>query len=56
LNKFKIEIIDLKGVRLSEEAANIKGSGKGFAGSASYEDYVKNKVVESEKEIGVLTT
>lgn len=56
LNKFKNEIIDLKVDRLTEEANNQKGSGKGFMGAKSYQDYVKDKASSNEKELGALSS
>ena len=49
LNKFKNEIIDLKVDRLTEEANNLKGNGKGFKGAKSYQDFVKDTVSNNEK-------
>jgi|694.fasta_scaffold120457_1 hypothetical protein len=49
LNKLKNELVDLKMVRLGEEAENIKGNGKGVAGAKSYQDYVKTRVQEGDK-------
>ena len=45
----------MKAHRLTEEADNQKGNGKGFMGTKSYQDYVKNKVTLGEKEIVSLT-
>lgn len=55
VNKLKNELVDLKMVRLSEEGDNLKGNGKGCAGSKSYQEYVKLKVQEGDKEILQLT-
>ncbi len=55
LNKLKNELVDLKMVRLGEEAENIKGNGKGVAGAKSYQDYVKTRVQEGDKQIAQLT-
>lgn len=55
LNKFKNEIIELKVARLGEEANNLKGSGKGFMGAKSYQDYIKDKASGNEKELGALS-
>ena len=41
---------------MSEEANNLKGAGKGFMGSKSYQDYVKNKVSGNEEELGALSS
>jgi len=54
LNKLKGEILDLKVTRLNEEAENTKGSGKGFSGAKSYQEYVKTKSGEGEREIAEL--
>jgi hypothetical protein len=43
LNKLKNELIDMKMVRLGEEAENSKGNGKGYGGAKSYQEYVKIK-------------
>ena len=45
----------MKVTRLNEEADNQRGNGKGFQGTKSYQDYVKNKVTLGEKEIVGLT-
>ena len=55
INKFKNEIIELKVSRLSEESSNLTGSGKGFQGNKSYQEYIKNKANSNEKQIGHLT-
>jgi ubiquitin len=55
LNKLKNEQIDLKMVRLNEEAENVKGNGKGCGGAKSYQEYVKVKTQEGDKEIFQLT-
>lgn len=44
LNQLKNELIELKMQRLNEENLNIKGSGKGFLDSRSYQEYIKTKV------------
>lgn len=49
LNKLKNELIDLKMVRLTEESENLRGNGKGCAGSKSYQEYVKTKTQEGDK-------
>ena len=49
LNKFRNEILELKVNRLNKEGENQKGNGKGFMGTKSYQDYVKNKVTLGEK-------
>jgi hypothetical protein len=36
--------------RLNEENNNIKGSGKGFGDSRSYQEYIKSKVERDAKE------
>lgn len=46
----------MKTVRLNEEGDNLKGNGKGCAGAKSYQEYVKLKVQEGDKEIAQLTT
>lgn len=50
LNQLKNELIDLKMQRLNEENLNIKGSGKGFLDSRSYQEYIKTKVEKDAKE------
>ena len=55
LNKLKNELIDLKTVRLTEEAENQRGGGKGCCGAKSYQEYVKTKVQEGDQEIAKLT-
>lgn len=55
LNKLKNELIDLKMVRLGEQADNLKGNGKGCCGTKSHQEYVKLKVQEGDKEILQLT-
>ncbi len=55
INKLKNELIDLKMVRLGEEAENLKGAGKGCCGVKSHQEYVKLKVAEGDKEILQLT-
>lgn len=55
INKLKNELVDLKMVRLGEEAENLKGAGKGCCGVKSYQEYVKLKVAEGDKEILQLT-
>lgn len=42
-------------VRLNEEAENVRGNGKGCAGAKSYQEYVKLKTQEGDKEIFQLT-
>ena len=49
LNKLKNELIDLKTVRLTEEAENQRGGGKGCCGAKSYQEYVKEKVKEGDQ-------
>ena len=55
INKLKNELIDLKMVRLGEENDNLKGNGKGCCGAKSYQEYVKTKVQEGDKEVVQLT-
>ena len=50
LNQLKNELIELKMQRLNEENLNIKGSGKGFLDSRSYQEYIKTKVERDAKE------
>lgn len=49
VNKLKNELIDLKMVRLNEEAENVKGNGKGCVGAKSYQEYVKTKTQEGDQ-------
>jgi len=55
LNKLKSEVLDAKMIRLTEEGENLKGNGKGCCGAKSYQEYVKIKVQEGDKEIAQLT-
>lgn len=55
LNKLKNELIDAKMIRLTEEGENLKNNGKGCCGAKSYQEYVKLKVQEGDKEIAQLT-
>lgn len=45
----------MKMVRLGEEAENSKGNGKGYGGAKSYQEYVKIKCQQGDKEIAQLT-
>lgn len=49
LNKLKNELLDLKVLRLNEQAENVKGNGKGCGGAKSYQEYVKTKCQEGDK-------
>lgn len=55
VNKLKNELIDLKMVRLGEEGDNLRNGGKGCCGMKSYQEYVKTKVQEGDKEVLQLT-
>ena len=55
LNKLKNELLDLKMLRLNEEAENVKGNGKGCGMAKSYQEYVKTKCQQGDKEIFQLT-
>ena len=55
INKLKNELIELKMVRLGEQTDNLKGNGKGCCGTKSYQEYVKTKVQQGDKEVVQLT-
>ena len=55
LNKLKNELVDLKMLRLTEESENLRSGGKGCCGFKSYQEYVKTKIQEGDKETAQLT-